>query len=246
MNPALARWRAPTRSVRAVPRGVRIALAVALAAQLAWHAVAPDPVARARALPAPPPPEALQVAALGEPSTLAAAVALWLQFHDDQPGVSIPWRELDYAVVRAWLERLLALAPASEYPLMLAVRVYGQVADPPRQREMFDFVRAAFVERPVERWRWLAEAALQARHRLEDPELALTYARLLAEHTRPGEIPHWARDLQILVLEDLGELEAAKVLIGGLLASGEIRDPREIRFLEHKLDQLESRVAGRD
>lgn len=232
----------PTRPLAAVPRGVVAALVLALAAQLAWHGLQPRPAPRVQALPPPPPDPALRLAALGEPSAAAAVGVLWLQFFDQQPGVSVPYRELDYDRVRSWLERLLALQPRSDYPLLLAVRLYGQVDDPRRQRVMFRFVHEAFQARPQGRWRWLAEAAILAEHRLGDRALALRFARSLAERTRPGEIPFWARDLQILLLEDMGELEAAKVLIGGLLAAGEIDDPREIRFLERRLDALERRT----
>lgn len=241
MRARLTAWLAPTRPVAAVPRPVAALLVVALALQLAWHAAEPPPAARTEALPPPPAVPVLRLAALGEPAALAAGATLWLQHFDDQPGRSIPYRELDYARVRAWLETLLALEPASGYPLLLAVRLYGQVNDPERQRVMLDLARDAFVERPLERWRWLAEAAIIARHRLGDLELALEYAQLIAEHTEPGQIPFWARDLRILVLEDMGELEAARVLIGGLLASGEITDLHEIRFLERRLEALERR-----
>lgn len=237
---AIRRRLAPTRSWSAVPPVLRIALPVLLLVQLVWHGLMPGPRASVEPLGAPPPEPMMRLAALGEPRTLAAAGLLRLQFHDTQPGRSIPFRELDYDRIRAWLERLLALAPDSDYPLLLAVRIYGQVDDPVRQRKMLDFVRAAFLENPRDRWRWLAEAIIIAEHRLDAPRLALDYARLLNRHTRPGEIPYWARDLQVLLLQDLGEFESARILIGGMLASGAITDPHEIRFLEQKLRELEN------
>jgi hypothetical protein len=237
---ALQRRLAPTRAWAAVPLAMRLALPLLLLVQLAWHGLMPGPRASVKPLDAPPPEPVLRLAALGEPRTLAAAGVLRLQFHDTQPGRSIPFRELDYDRIRAWLEALLALAPASEYPLLLAVRIYGQVDDPVRQRKMFEFARSAFLENPRDRWRWLAEVTIIAKHRLDAPRLALDYARLLTRHTRPGEIPFWARDLQVLLLQDLGELESARILIGGMLASGAITDPHEIRFLEKKLRELEN------
>lgn len=237
---------APVRDWHAVPRPVLALLVLALLAQLAWHALTPAPAVRVEELPPAPSHALLTTMALGETRTAAALAALWLQFHDTQPGHSVPFREMDYTRVRQWLERILALAPDSDYPLLLAVRIYGQVNDPPRQRIMLGFVRTAFVERPRERWRWLAEAIIIAKHRLDDPELALEYARLLNRHTQTGEIPHWARDLQIFVLEDMGELESARILIGGMLASGEIDDPHELRFLEKRLKMLENRAPGPD
>lgn len=237
---------APVRGWRAVPRAVLVGLVLAGLAQALWYAYMPPPRARIEPLPPPPPQALLAATALGEPRTVAALAVLWLQFHDTQPGYSVPFREMDYQLLRQWLERILALAPGSDYPLLLAVRVYGQVNDPERQRIMLEFVRAAFLERPRERWRWLAEATIIARHQLEDRELALEYARLLRERTRPGEIPFWARDLQIMVLQDMGELEAARILIGGMLASGEIKDPHELRFLEDRLQMLEEKASQGD
>jgi hypothetical protein len=46
--------------------------------------------------------------------------------------------------------------------------------------------------------------------------------------------------MRIFILEDLGELDAAKVLLGGLLASGEVTEPKEIHFLMERLKALES------
>jgi len=232
----------PTRPLAVVPRSVLLALALALAAQLGWHALAPAPSWRAQSLPTPPDVSVLRLAAFGEPTVLAVGGVLWLQFFDEQPGYSIPYRELDYDRLRGWLERWLALSPQSDYPLLMAVRLYGQVADPARQRIMLEFAHDAFLQQPHSRWRWVAEAAIIAEHRLEDRQLALRYARALAENTRAGEVPHWARDLQILLLEDMGALETARILIGGLLAAGEIEDPREIRFLERRLEALERRI----
>ena len=127
------------------------------------------------------------------------------------------------------------------------MRLYGQVADPERQRIMLEFAHEAFRARPAARWRWLAEAAILAEHRLGDRQLALRFARTLAARTRPGgDVPHWARDLQLLLLEDMGEFEAARLLIRGLLASGEIEDPHEIRFLQRRLEALQRRRGEAD
>ena len=37
----------------------------------------------------------------------------------------------------------------------------------------------------------------------------------------------------------MNELEAARIVLGGLLASGKVRDPDEVRFLRQKLEALE-------
>jgi hypothetical protein len=45
--------------------------------------------------------------------------------------------------------------------------------------------------------------------------------------------------MEIYVLEDMGEIESAKILIGGLLESGAITDAHELQFLKDRLNRLE-------
>ena len=65
----------------------------------------------------------------------------------------------------------------------------------------------------------------------------------LAEKATGDNVPYWARDMKIIVLEDMGEVEAAKVLVGGLIASGEITDPYELNFLQNKIRELEAKMS---
>jgi tetratricopeptide (TPR) repeat protein len=223
-----------------VPLAVRVALAGALLVQLALSGLQPAPQARAQALPVPPSAGVLRALSLGDPIVLAQALTLYLQAFDNQPGVSIPFLELDYARVEAWLERILELDPQGQYPLLLASQVYAQVPDPERERRMLELVQRSFDADPARRWRWLAHAAIMAKHRLQDPELALRYARSLRERTTPDQVPGWARQLEIFIYEDMGQYEAARVLLGGLLDSGAVSDAHELRFLMERLQQLEN------
>lgn len=227
------------RPLRDVPVAVVLLLVGALALQIGWHALRPGPQARARDLPLPPSLAALRVVALGDPVALSKVMMLWLQAYDDQPGVSIPFRDLDYPRVVAWLGRILALDPRARYPLLAAVRVYAEVPDHARERRMLDFVYREFLKDPEHRWRWLAEASIRAKHRLHDMPLALKYARAITAHALHA--PAWARDMSFILLQDMGELQAARVLIGGLIASGRIKDPHELRFLNQRLKQLEKK-----
>lgn len=229
-----------------VPRRVGLALALALALQAGVHLALPGPASVVRALPPPPDAARLRLLAMGEPVAASRLAMLWLQAFDNQPGVSLPLRALDYARLRGWLEAILALDPASSYPLLSAARLYGEFALPAQQRQMLDFVHQAFLEAPAQRWQWLAHAVYIARHRLQDQPLALHYARAIAEHTGPGQAPSWARQMHIFVLEDMGRDEAAKVLLGGLLASGEVTDPGELAFLQARLAALAAAAAAEE
>lgn len=228
---------------RPAPRYLTALFLLLLAAQIGWRVSQPAPAARADALDAPPPAPVLRAASAGEPVPLAGLLALRLQAFDDQPGVSIPFAALDYGRVSAWLAVLLELDPRADYPLLMASHLYAQVPDPAKQRAMLEFTYRAFFADPDRRWRWLAHAALIAKHQLHDLPLALKYARAVAEDARGRDVPHWAQQMPIFILEDMGELEAARIELGALLATGSITDPQEKHFLTERYLELEARLA---
>lgn len=240
MKLPVVKWPAlkPKRALTSVPLWVKALLAASLAAQLALRAGQGLPTAQAEELPAAPNAAAYRLAGLGDPLPLAQATMMWLQAFDNQPGVSIPYRALDFARAEEWLKLILTLDPGAQYPLLVASRIYGEVPDPARQRRMLDFVAREFEEAPLQRWPAMAHATLVALHKLHDKPLALQYARRLRHHgaAAPDVVPAWARQMEIVVLEDLGEQEAARILIGGLLQSGRIRDANELRFLAQRLE----------
>ncbi|MBM4226356.1 MAG: hypothetical protein FJ164_01195 [Gammaproteobacteria bacterium] len=220
------------------------ALCGLLVAHGVWRASLDATPVRVREIPDPPPQSWLSLAALGDEVALSRILMLWLQAFDTQAGARLGLRDLDYARVEAWLRRCLELAPEAQYPLLAASRFYAEVPDSARARRMLDFVSTAFAEDPARRWPWLAHAVFVARHRLKDPALALVYARQLARE-KSANIPNWARQMEIFVLEDIGELTAARILLGGLLDSGQITDPHEARFLAERLAGLEAKEQER-
>ena len=220
------------------PTTETLLLAVTLIAQFAWGWSRPEPIAQASALDPPPPIGVIRVASLGEAITAAQWLTLSLQAYDNQPGVSIPFLQLDYARVTAWLDRILDLDPNTQYPLLMAAQLYAQVPDPVKQRTMLDFVRQEFLRDPNHRWRYLAHMAIMAKHRLNDLPLALACAQDIHVHAIGPEVPNWARQMHIFLLEDMGEYARAKILLGGLLASGSVTDPHEAHFLMERLEAL--------
>lgn len=229
------------RPVRHVPKAVQLLLVLALALQLVWHSQQQTDVAQAEDLPAPMSVSAYTLVSLNEPIAMSKLLNLWLQSFDNQPGISLSFRQLDYLRITRWLDTIMALDPEGHYPMLVAARVYGSVTDPARQRIMMDYIYNKFNEDPNRHWRWLAHASIIAKHNLKDMPLALKYARALAEKATDEQVPYWARDMHFILLEDLGEIEAAKILVGALLESGEITDPYELRFLSEKIRELEEK-----
>ncbi|PWF47713.1 hypothetical protein [Massilia glaciei] len=229
-----------------VPRAVRIGLLVVVAAQLLWRLTQAPPAARAAVLQAPPSLPVLRLMAMGEPIALSKLLMLGVQGHDDQAGISIALRALDYGVLRAWLERIVALDPRAQYPLLAASQVYAAVDDPARVRVMLDFVYESFGADPERRWPALAHAALVARHRLHDHALARKYAAAIRTRARGPAVPAWARALEAIMLEDMNELDSAKLLIGGLVHDGLVSDPRELTWLSARLEAISARQQAQE
>jgi hypothetical protein len=150
----------------------------------------------------------------------------------------------DYSRLIAWLRSVLELDPRSGYPLFLAARVYPESPDPARVRAALDFVYQEFFRDPDRRWPWLAHAALVAKHRLADLPLARRYASAVQRYTTTPTVPLWAKQMEIFILEDMNELAAAQIMLGGLIESGTVKDPAELRFLRQRLEALEARIAG--
>lgn len=233
------------RQARDVPRGVLILFAVTLALHIGWKVLRPLPAPGTEVLPSPPSMETLRLFCMGDHIAMARLLMLWLQAFDTRPGISIPYRHLDYHTFMAWLDTVLVLDPRGQYPLFAASVLYSEVPDSARQRMMLDFVYRKFMDDPEQRWPALAHAVYMAKHRLHDLPLALRYAKALTDHVTAQGVPHWVRQMQVWVLEDMGELEDARILLGGLLASGTITDPHELVFLRQRLHHLEQLSGNR-
>ncbi len=228
---ARPRWAAVT-----LLAGLLLALAVfASRYPRAWQAeLSPGEPPRARAV---------TLAALGEPVAAAYAMLLYTQTFDSQAGTSVQVARLDLDAIGRWLDRALDLNPDSAYPLLLASRVYAESARPDQARRLLDLVERRFREAPAQRWPWLAHAVYLARHVLGDLPLALRYARSLREHTAAAGAPGWVAQIELLLLADTNQEQAAEVLLGALIDSGKVADPAERAFLLGRLKAAEARAS---
>src|SRR2546423_7203056 len=231
------------RSIAVVPRGVLVLFALGFAAQIALKAGAPPPKAAAEDLPPAPSIAALRLASFGDPVALAKALTLYLQAFDYQSGSKVPYRDLDYVRLEAWLARILELDPLGQCPLLAASRLYAEVPVEAKQRRMLEFVYRQFLLDPDRRGPGLAHAPAIAKHRLHDLPLALRYAQAIQRYAVADNVPLWAKQMEVFILEDMNELETARLIIGGYLQSGTIKDPAELRFLDERLKQLEARIG---
>jgi len=233
------------RPLAAIPGWLWALLVACLAVQVGLQASRPAPSATSADLPPPPRGGALRAVSLGEPAALARLAMLYVQTFDSASANRLPYQRLDFGRLAAWLRAILDADPRSAYPLFAAAHVYAEVDDPARARLMYEFVHQAFLEDPNRRWPWMAHVALLAKHRLKDLGLARRYAADIQRLTTARDVPLWVRQMESFILEDMGELEAARILLGGLLESGQLEDPVERKLLKERLDALERRQLSK-
>jgi hypothetical protein len=168
---------------------------------------------------------------------------LYLQAYDLRGGNSVPYQHLDYTRLIEWLRTIVQTDPKSSYALFSAARIYAENPDPTKCRAVLEFLHETFKRDPDRRWPWLAHAALVAKHRIGDLTLALRYARAIDGAVRDPRAPLWAKHMEIFILQDMNELEAAKVMLGGLIAGGQVVDSSELRLLHERLETLEKKLT---
>lgn len=231
------------RPVSALPLWLLCSLALALLAQLLFALAPGSRLRHAADLPPAPTAPMIRAAAFGEPGALSRLAMLWLQSFDSGSTNQTAYRDLDYGRLIGWLDAIQDSDPRSHYPLFAAARIYAEVPDPARARQMLEFVYREYLKAPQRRWAALAHGALLAKHRLKDLPLARRYAAALQAVAQDPAVPLWAKQMEVFILEDMNELEAARIMLGGLLAAGQVTDPGERRFLQGRLKELERRLA---
>jgi len=108
---------------------------------------------------------------------------------------------------------------------------------------MVSFIQRSFTQNPQLHWRRMTEATILAKHKLKDLELALSLAAQLASLPVEVSMPHWARDMQFIILGKMTEFEAGMAIIIALLESGSINDSDELRFLKKQLLDFQQKLS---
>jgi hypothetical protein len=183
-----------------------------------------------------------RVASMESDRLLSYLLAIRLQLHDNQSGKHIRYEQLDYQKLTHWLNQITALNPHSEYPTMLASRVYSQTSDKQNMRLMIDFIQSSFARNPQLHWRRMTEATILAKHKLGDLSLALSLAEQLTTQPLDVAMPQWARDMQFILLGELNEFETGIAIIVAMLESGSLENADERRFLRAKLLEFQQKL----
>jgi hypothetical protein len=231
------------RPMLSLPRPLLLALVLLLIAQTIHHHLDRQGLeSRYRGLSQPYSAAIYRGLAMGSEQLFGYLLAIRLQLHDNQVGRHFSYKLIDYPLLIDWLDRITEVSPGTEYPMLLASRIYATTSDPEQLRQILGFIERRFDDDPQLHWRRLTEASLAAKYKLDDLDLALQLARKLTQLPASVVMPHWARDFEFLLLTELNELESAIAVIEALLQTDAVNDPDEHRFLQGKLLDLRQKL----
>jgi hypothetical protein len=232
------------RPMLSLPRPLLLVFLISFAGQLLYHHASRAQMAASyRPLDKPLSAAVYRSISMGSEQLLGYLLAIQLQLHDSQAGQHFRYNLIDYDVLLDWLERISVVSANTEYPMLLASRIYSQTDDADRLRQILVFIERRFDENPQLHWRRLAEASLLAKHKLHDLERALQMAEKIARQPASVQMPQWARDFRFLLLAELNEFESAIAIIQALLKSKVLADADEKRFLEVKLLEFQQKLS---
>lgn len=175
---------------------------------------------------------------LGSQSFLAHMATLKLQLHDNQAGRHINYANVAYEALSHWLILLQQLNTESEYPALLASRVFSNTQDKKQLKMILETVVELFEVNPKKNWRWMAEGAVIAKYHMQDLDFALMMARKLSKQSAQINLPDWAKDLEFIMLEEMNMIDAAIYIVEQSLNDDGVMHNDERRFLTQRLSVL--------
>lgn len=186
-----------------------------------------------------PTSEAIQALAFGDGQFLYRALGLRIQNTGDDGGRFTPLDRYDYGRLEGWFMALDGLDPVSDFVPVVAGYYFSNTPKRPDIVHVVNYLRHYARHDPARSWRWLAHAVYLARHRMKDQRLALEVARELTALDVP-DMPSWARQMQVFILADLGENEAARALMLRILDTDPNLSKEERAFIS---DVVRRRLA---
>jgi hypothetical protein len=210
-------------------------LFIALSVQLSVWYVIRD--VKPRLIVVPPVPSKTEVAlfSLGDKEWYFRTLAFTLQNAGDSFGRFTPLKDYDYALLYQWFLLLDTLDARSDFVPSIASYYYSQTQNKSDVKYIVRYLEQHAARNPEKKWWWLAQAVYLAKHVLNDKQWALSLAKKLS-HVN-ADMPAWARQMPALVYAELGEKEAALVIIKGLLEHPERFSPAELRYMKFFIDK---------
>lgn len=219
---------------------VRQALFIVLALNLSFWSISHKIYGKWQGVPPVPTQRGAVAMSLGDPQFSYRFLALALQNLGDGGAEVTPLKNYNYERLGKWFLLLHKLDPVSDHVPMIAAYYFGATKVPKDIAMIVDYLSVAGQVPVGEKWRWLAQAAYLAQHRMHNVNLALELAYKLTRMSQSGvDMPQWARQMPAFVLKNRGDKAAARQLMENMLVTEKNLHPAEVNFMQsYLIDEL--------
>ncbi|PZP54294.1 MAG: hypothetical protein DI586_10135 [Micavibrio aeruginosavorus] len=121
-------------------------------------------------------------------------------------------KNYNYNNLGEWFSLMEHLDSGSHFMPYMAAYYFGATPDASQLKPVIAYLEETGMKPGPQNWRWLAQAAYLARHRLKDMDEALRIARRLGSIYKPP-MPTWTRNMEPMLRADLGDKQAAYLLM---------------------------------
>ena len=153
---------------------------------------------------------------MGDKQFASRVISMMIQNLGVTGGRITPIKDYDFEKLGGWLKLHYALDKKSNLVPYMAGHYFGASQDPSKIRPIIEYLRLVGTSYEGEKVRLLAQAVYLARFKLKDLNLATTLARELAQIPNDN-MPAWARHLEVNILNQKGDKDAALALMINIL-----------------------------
>lgn len=180
---------------------------------------------------------------LGDKEVAYRSLALTLQSFGNGTGQVQALKDYNYNNLATWFYLEDDLNVQSNYVPFLAAYYFSASQDPSKIRPLIEYLRVVGMQPGPDKWRYLGQAVLLARHKLNDMNLALSLADDLAKTYKPG-MPAWPLQMRAIIASGMGEKEMAyNMMVDALQNQKEGLDPIEVNYM---VDQICNHLLSKD
>lgn len=153
---------------------------------------------------------------LGDPQFAYRAAGFFLQNIGDSGGRVVSLHDYDFDRLLDWFYLMDSLDPVSDYIGRLAAYYFGGSRDNNDARKVLSFLEDIGSRKSGEKWMLLAYAMNISWHQLNDMDMAMYYANILARLDNP-DMPEWTRRAPSILLNAGGDRAAAYDIMMNIL-----------------------------
>lgn len=173
---------------------------------------------------------------LGDEQFYFRILAFNLQNAGDTFGRFTALKHYNYQKLKDWFMLLDELDPKSNFIPSLAGYYFSQTQNKADLIYIIDYLEAHAERDMYHKWWWMAQASYIANHKMNNKDRALALAKKVAA-TKRDDLPIWAKQMPVFILEQKGEFEEAYAMIEEIVRNIDSLEPGEANFIRYFIQE---------